>query len=190
MLLPSLYGFNVFLARGLLLVWLLAVSFPCVCWLLALDRGCAGTGPCSSQEGRGKRLAPGCGTLGGGHECSQEVRVGASACLRDPLQQQCGSHPPLGLVLLGPGCLRAPAEADAPQGACPSPPLPPAAVPCLSGGPGLPRAPPIVGQSTHPLPPQRVRAQSGGSQEALAFSVLVSANHLLCSPPQRPLCPN
>ena len=83
------------------------------------------------------------GSRGGSWCLAVGPSAAAGVCSRlwSPGRQHGGSHPPLELVLLVPCCLRAPAEEDAPQAACPSPPVPPATVPCLSGGPSpmLPR---------------------------------------------------
>lgn len=56
--------------------------------------------------------------------------------------------------------------------------------------PSPPQACPLTPGPKHPpLPPQRVRARAGGSQEALAFSALASASRLLPSPQGTPSVP-
>ena len=133
--------------------------------------------------------------------------AGVCSRLWSPGWQQGGSHPPLELVLPVPCCLRAPAE-DAPQAAHPSPPVPPATVPCLSGGPRpppmLPRlwlTTPSQPQSSPGLPsdawaeaptPSRPSGSGSGWREpgALAFSAVASANRFLRSPPRLPACPS
>ena len=125
-------------------------SFLCVCWLLALERGVREHGPCSCPEGRGKRLAPGCGTLGGSYVCSQEVGW-ELAPGRGTLCSSRGLFPPLeprmaaGRLTPTPGTRVA--SALLPESSCRG---------CSSGGPPLSSCAP----SNSALPLWRAQASS------------------------------